>query len=122
MRTSPKVALAAIVLIGGSAVATAADAQSRYHRGNHTGTAIAAGVAGLALGAALSSGARTSYGYSYGYGGYPVYSYGYYAPPPRYYAPPPRYRAPPRSHYRARVCTYWQYDRWGRPYQVQARC
>ena len=60
-----------------------------YRHGGHAGTAIVAGVAGLALGAALADGPRyggyyggppRAYGYGGGYGG------GYYEPRP-YYAP-----------------------------------
>jgi hypothetical protein len=108
--------LAAATLASGFAVATDASAQSRYRRDrDHTGAAVAAGIAGLAVGAALASNNR---GYAYGYApGYyydrGYYGRGYYAPPPRYYAP--RYYGP-------RTCVYWQYDRWGRAYQVRGRC
>ena len=118
MRKFMTAAMAALTLVGGMAAATTADAQHRYRGHNDTSTAIAAGVAGLALGAALGS--RGGYStYSYGYG-YPSYGYGYGRP---YYGRPyyGGYYAP-RRHYRPRYCTYWRYDRWGRAYPVQGRC
>jgi hypothetical protein len=84
MRKSLTAAMAAITF-GGAVAATAipAEAQardyyrySRHHHGDRTGTAVAAGVVGLALGAALaSSGNNRSGGYYRGGGGY--YSSGY---------------------------------------------
>jgi hypothetical protein len=126
-------AVAAITLAGGLAAASDASAQRRhYDRRDHTGTAIAAGIAGLALGAALSGGGNRYYGSNYGYYG-PGYSYSYsYAQP--YYGRPyyggsyydRRYYDRDRRGYYgrpyARACTYWQYDRWGRAYQVRGRC
>lgn len=123
-------AVAAATLIGGIAAASDASAQGRYRRdrGGNTGAAVAAGVAGLALGAALANNNRGySYGYAPGYyggggvgyygGGYGggYYDRGYYAPP-RYYAPRGAYYGGPRT------CMYWNYDRWGRAYQVPGRC
>lgn len=96
MRKLISTALAAVTLAGAVA-ATAAPAQARdwdhgrggyYHGGDYrggyygrdnTGTAVAAGVVGLALGAALaSSGDHGGYYYAR-----PA-SYGYYYGPPRY--------------------------------------
>jgi hypothetical protein len=123
-------AVTAATLIGGIAAASDASAQGRYRGGrgyNNNGAAVAAGIAGLAVGAALASGNRGYYGgygggyyapraYGYGYGpGY--YNRGYYAPPPRYYGG--------RGYYGGgygRSCVYWDYDRWGRAYQVRGRC
>ena len=126
MRKLLTTAVAALTLAGAIGAAGSADAQSRhYRRHNDTGTAIAAGVAGLALGAALSSRGSSSYSYGYGYPSYgysyPSYGYynqGYYAPRYRGYGRP--YYAPPVRH--ARVCTYWAYDAWGRAYPTQRYC
>jgi hypothetical protein len=127
MRKFTTAALAALALVGGTTAATSADAQTRYYRGgDRTGTAIVAGIAGLALGAALSS--RGGYGYGYGYGpsysyGYPSYGYGsgygYYGPS---YGYDSYYGRPYAPRYRARICTFWRHDRWGRAYPVQGRC
>lgn len=76
--------LAALSMV---AATSAASAQGRYYRDHHrgngdrTGTAIVAGVLGLAVGAAIAGNNNDRYdrrGNGYGYG---------YAPPP----PPPRY-------------------------------
>jgi hypothetical protein len=102
MRKLISAALAAVTFAGAVA-ATAAPAQARdhgggyygggyyqgggYHRhGDNTGTAVAAGVVGLALGAALAS--------SGNHGGYyarPA-AYGYYDGPRYGYYDEPRYR------------------------------
>jgi len=83
-------ATAALTLGAATFVATATPAEARrywggdrYHR-NHdrTGTAIAAGVVGLAIGAALASSSRDRY--YRGYDGYDGYNYDR---PRRYYRP-----------------------------------
>jgi hypothetical protein len=113
-------AIAAATLAGGIAAAGEASAQSRYRRDrDHTGAAITAGIAGLALGAALSSGGGY---YDRGYYGRGYYDRGYYGRP--YYAPPRYYGGRgyygPRGY--ARTCYHWRYDRWGRAFQVPGRC
>jgi hypothetical protein len=91
----------AAIIFGGAIAATAAPAEardrdgyygyggydgySRHHHGNSTGTAIAAGVVGLALGAALASSSNHRggyYGNSYYDNSY-AYDRGYYSD--RYY-------------------------------------
>jgi hypothetical protein len=130
MRKVFTAALAALSLAAGTAAATSADARSRYYRSNDASTAIIAGAAGIALGTAIANRGygrgyygygyrydRPRYGYGYGYG-YPGPRYGYgYDRYNRGYYGPRSYRAP-----RARTCTFWQYDRWGRPYQVRGWC
>lgn len=106
-------------------IATPAAARDRYYGRNHdrTGTAIAAGVIGLAVGAALASVSRDRYydgryydGYDGGYydRGYPQ---GYY---PRYrtsyyYDAYPRYR----TYYRGD--RYDRYDRYQRKHRKWRR-
>ncbi|OYX31372.1 MAG: hypothetical protein B7Y99_10315 [Caulobacterales bacterium 32-69-10] len=129
-------AVAAVTLAGGIAAASDASAQGRYRRGGgNTGAAVAAGIAGLAVGAALAS----NRGYGYGYG--PGFNGGYYGPGPVYggfygrpiYGPPARFVGPGyyggRGYYGGvygrgvgRACVFWDYDRWGRPFQVRGRC
>jgi hypothetical protein len=97
MKKTLTAALAALTF-GGAALAVAAPADAqRYHGGGYYGhgyyghrgnggTAVAAGVVGLALGAALAS--NSNHSYAYNRGGYydrgyyePAYGYGYgYAP------------------------------------------
>lgn len=107
--------LAALTLGGSLSAAGAADAQARYHgyyghRGyDRGGTALAAGIAGLAIGAAVAGQPRY-------YGAYPAYGYGY---GPRYYAPYAYYG--PRPYYRT-SCFFWRHDRWGRAYRVRTWC
>lgn len=103
----------AAVILGSAICATAAPAEAHdYHggysrggshrHGNSTGTAIAAGVVGLALGAALASsnrGAGQGYAHDFSYGRSDYGGYGYQA---RDYAYQPAYR----------VCdaTHWVWD------------
>ena len=101
MRKSLTAAMAALTF-GGAVAATAAPAQARphgyyndryygHHHGNRTGTAVAAGVVGLALGAAIA-GSSHNRGYAYNNG---YYSSGYAYDPyygDRYYAPRRVYR------------------------------
>jgi hypothetical protein len=104
MQKSLAAAMAALTF-GGAVAATAVPAEARphyngyydyrHHSGNGAGTAIAAGIAGLALGAALSS---SSHGNSYARGGY-AYDRGYY---PRGYV----YERP----YRVCESERWVYD------------
>jgi len=79
MRAVFKGAIAA-ALIAGSSLAGTAPAEARYH-GDHTGTAIAAGLIGLGIGAAIASSDHHDryYGSDYGYG---------YDAPANYYAEP----------------------------------
>lgn len=80
-----KVSLA--LALGATALTAAAPADAqRYggHRGNDgTGTAIIAGIAGLAIGAAIASSSHRNRGYEQGYydqqGGYYEQQGGYYA-------------------------------------------
>ena len=99
MRKTLTAAIAALTF-GGAVAAAAVPAQARGYQGggyqgggyyngdyrqtyrnNDAGTAIAAGIVGLALGAALTSGSHASYG-SYGYAqpyyGGSSYNNGYY--------------------------------------------
>ncbi|SOB86522.1 hypothetical protein SAMN06297144_1628 [Sphingomonas guangdongensis] len=81
------------VALGASALTVAAPAEAqrwgryRHHRGDNTGTAIVAGIAGLAIGAALTSRDRYDPRYDYDYRFYDRRGYfpndGYYAR--RYY-------------------------------------
>ncbi|HUQ12840.1 MAG TPA: hypothetical protein VM055_01010 [Novosphingobium sp.] len=103
-----KFALAGALLASLALAAAPAEARHRYYSRHHdrTGTAIAAGVVGLAVGAALASGSRDRYyGGSYHDSGY-YYDRGYY--PQAYY---PRYRT---SYYYPRYRTYYDYDRYDR--------
>lgn len=83
--------------LGATALATAAPAEAQRYRGGYrhhdgAGTALVAGVAGLAIGAALASGDRGYY-----YDDYPAYPYPYYReayPAPYYYAEPYPYPYP----------------------------
>ena len=105
MRKSLTTAMAAITF-GGAIAATAVPAEARdhggyyryngynggyrHHHGNSTGTAVAAGVVGLALGAALASSNnnRGYYSRSYAYDPYygdRYYRGGYYEPRAYYY-------------------------------------
>jgi hypothetical protein len=105
---------AAALALGGVTLGAAAPAEARYHGGYHGGyhghyyrhggggTAVAAGILGLAAGAAIASD-----GY---YGGRGYYGYGY---GPAYYAPPP----PPGYYYGGPPCrTDWRWDGWARRY------
>jgi hypothetical protein len=77
------------VALGASALTVAAPAEAqrwhryRHHRGDNTGTAIVAGIAGLAIGAALTSRDRYDPRYRYDYDYYDRRGYfprdGYYA-------------------------------------------
>ena len=87
-------ATAAALALGGVTLGAAAPAEARYHGG---GTAVAAGILGLAAGAAIaSSGPR------------------YYYDEPAYYAPPP---PPPGYYYDGPYCrSDWRWDGWARRY------
>ena len=62
-----------------TAVAPAADAQRyRYRHRDHTGAAVAAGIAGLAIGAAIASSDRRYYDRRYGYDRRSYRDHGYY--------------------------------------------
>ena len=101
-----KAALGAALIAATTLAAAPADARDYYRYGRHhdrTGTAIAAGVVGLAIGAALASNSRDRY-YDDGY--YPRYRSSYY--PQSYYYAYPRYR------------TYYYYDNY-RPYRRHDR-
>lgn len=108
--------------LSATALTVAAPAEAQRYRGGYrghdnTGTAIVAGVAGLAVGAALASSAnRDRYYYDDGYydGGYygPAYAPAYYGPS---YYDDGYYRAPPRVYYDRRV--YRGYDRGYRGYR-----
>jgi hypothetical protein len=90
--TFGKAALGAGLIAATALTAAPAEARDYYRYGRHhdrTGTAIAAGVVGLALGAALASSSRDRY-YDDGYY-YPRYRSSYYYPQSYYYAYP-RYR------------------------------
>ncbi len=112
--------LAAATLVTGLSVATTSSAES--WRGGHAyryshdrgGSALAAGIAGLALGAALAGGSGSYYAAPrYAYGPRYVYAPAYAYPPGYYYRPHRRY---------ARACEAWRYDYWGRPYRVAGWC
>lgn len=75
-------ALAAAILIGTLALPTTADA-GRY-RGHHGGSAVAAGIIGLAIGAAIGG----AIAHDHHYGGYYEDHY-YYGPGPAAYRPAP---------------------------------
>ncbi|MES2337756.1 MAG: hypothetical protein V4537_06665 [Pseudomonadota bacterium] len=94
MRTMMKKATLAVAL-GASAIVASAPAQAQWrgydrydrydrHRGDRTGTAIVAGIAGLAIGAALTSG-RDRYDPRYDYD-YRYYDQRGYFPNNGYYA------------------------------------
>lgn len=95
-------------------VAAPAEAQyRRYHRDrDHTGAAVVAGVAGLAIGAALASGRRDRYydrgGYGYYNRGYGYYDRGYY--PRRAYNRGYYNRGYYDRGYGYRCRTRWTYD------------
>ena len=87
--TFGKAALGAGLIAATALTAAPAEARDYYRYGRHhdrTGTAIAAGVVGLALGAALASSSRDRY-YDDGYY-YPRYRSSYYYPQSYYYAYP----------------------------------
>jgi hypothetical protein len=99
-------ALAALTLggtvLGGASAASARD----WDHHDHTGAAVAAGIAGLAIGAALASG-----------------DHGYYAPAPAYYyGPAPAYYSGPVAYSYYRHCRVeWRWNgRWGRYERVRA--
>lgn len=109
-------ATAAVLALGGVTLGAAAPADARYHggwRGGYHGhyyrhggggTAVAAGILGLAAGAAIASSNR----------GYGYYDYG-----PTYYAPPP----PPSYYYGGPYCTTdWRWDGWARRYVPVRYC
>lgn len=96
--------------LGATALTVAAPAEAqRYNRGyrghDNTGTAIVAGVAGLAIGAALASNGNRDRYYDDGY-----YDQGYYGPDYYYDG---YYRAPPRVYYNQRYVDRRYYDRRG---------
>jgi hypothetical protein len=134
MRKTNKIltaAVAAATLAAGVSVATESSAATwrgdyrhdHYRRGHDdTGTALAAGIAGLALGAMLAgNGSSTYYSSGYytpGYAYAPSYGYGtYYAP--GYYAPGYYGYG---YHHRPHVCAVWRHDRWGHAYRTTAWC
>ncbi len=110
----------ALVALTASAAIVAANPASaephgRYRHYGHdgAGTAVAAGVLGLALGAAIAGGHDGYYGRGNGYG--PRAGYYYDGPPPGWYAGPSYYT------YHERCSTEWRWDReWGRYIRVRA--
>ncbi|WCM27229.1 hypothetical protein NDN01_25135 [Sphingomonas sp. QA11] len=99
--------------LGATALTAAVPAQAqRYwgHRGHdNTGTAIVAGVAGLAIGAAIASSAHRDRYYDNGYYDQGYYDGGYYGPA---YAYDGYYRAPPRVYYDRRYYDRRDYRRY----------
>ena len=102
-----KAALGAALIASATMAAAPAEARDRWYGRNHdrTGTAIVAGVAGLAIGAALASCSRGNY-YDRGY--YNSYPRGYYYPQQSYYY----YNSYPRGYY---------YDNYTRRYRDRYR-
>jgi hypothetical protein len=105
-------ASAATLALAGVTLGSAAPAEARYYDRGHYyghyhgggGTALAAGILGLAAGAAIASDHRGYY--DRGYYGYAPYGYA-----PAYYAPPP-----PPGYYGGYCRSDWRWDGWAHRY------